>query len=444
MPATADRPKILISHSAREGRVKDLRMALEHALTAAKFEVFVDEAVLKPGDPWRAINDEWIWQCDGAVLLLSEEAIRSKYVFYEATLLRQRWKANFRQFPLIPVRLPEVTEAMLDSLMDPVQLNQIQQVVVPPAAGGAGHLPAADTGVVGRVVKRLQEALQEAQPRHKFEELMTVLLENNLESEQTKALGQLLARDLSPFHTNRECARALARALEEVKGELGSVRFRTIKPVVERLVWMSKAHVARNLINILTPFFWVSPEAAVRIPEIAGRRAGPRAAAWGRRWPLSERMYLHRAYCRWLNPYQVIAVDADHAGGHEEPVLEHIRSSLADALNLDPDAEVDEIKEQIRNLEQEGEPVFLLVPAVSIDPALAGSIFGAWPEVTFFLFEEDLTAESFQERGLSGVEFLEPPLTRTVENAARTGWATLMAATGLSQAEIRKGEVFRP
>jgi hypothetical protein len=78
MPETADQPKVLISHSAREGRAKSLRTRLEAALRAEGFEVFVDEAVLKPGDPWRVVNDEWIWQCDGAVLLLSEEAVRSK------------------------------------------------------------------------------------------------------------------------------------------------------------------------------------------------------------------------------------------------------------------------------------------------------------------------------------------------------------------------------
>jgi hypothetical protein len=87
----AYRPRVFISHSAKEPEAKALCGAIAKGLDPADFEVLWDKN-LQTSQTWRAVIDEWIWRCDAAILVLSKAATESRYVAYEAALLRQRWK----------------------------------------------------------------------------------------------------------------------------------------------------------------------------------------------------------------------------------------------------------------------------------------------------------------------------------------------------------------
>ena len=100
--AMSYRPRIFISHSAKEPEAKSLCRAVADELIHAEFDVLWDQN-LQTSQAWRSVVDEWIWRCDGAVLVLSQAATESRYVAYEAALLRQRWKKCCRQFLLIPM-----------------------------------------------------------------------------------------------------------------------------------------------------------------------------------------------------------------------------------------------------------------------------------------------------------------------------------------------------
>src|SRR5262245_26163414 len=101
-------PKVFISHSAKESEAAALCHTLAVRLAQDGFEVLWDSN-LQTSQAWRAVIDEWIWRCDAAVLVLSESATQSRYLAYEAALLRQRWRYRF---PLIPVWCPGVTETV--------------------------------------------------------------------------------------------------------------------------------------------------------------------------------------------------------------------------------------------------------------------------------------------------------------------------------------------
>jgi TIR domain len=83
------KPRVFISHSANEPETRKLCQAIDAGLRGGGFDVLWD-ADLATGQTWRAAIDEWIWKCDAAVLVLSSSALESKYVAYEAALLRQR------------------------------------------------------------------------------------------------------------------------------------------------------------------------------------------------------------------------------------------------------------------------------------------------------------------------------------------------------------------
>src|SRR6516164_2562121 len=122
-------PKVFISHSAKEPEARQLCQSVADHLAGAGFRVLWD-ADLQTSQPWRAVIDEWIWRCDTAVLVLSEAATMSRYVAYEAALLRQRWR---NQFLLVPVWCPGVTEQMLIDRMGALQIAEIQTNVKLPS-----------------------------------------------------------------------------------------------------------------------------------------------------------------------------------------------------------------------------------------------------------------------------------------------------------------------
>jgi hypothetical protein len=102
--------RIFISHSAKDygeatsglsveeaiARAKRLeyarwvRSAVVERLDSDKFDVWLDVKSLEPGDLWRARLSRWLGSCDGAVILLNEEAAASKWLRKEATILTWR------------------------------------------------------------------------------------------------------------------------------------------------------------------------------------------------------------------------------------------------------------------------------------------------------------------------------------------------------------------
>ena len=108
------RARIFISHSCKDVEIADdvpfededrpAQAAAQYArhirdeverLLGDDFEVLLDRKLLDPGDRWSIKLKRWLGECDGAVLLLSEDAIESKWVLQEATILT--WRRHLRR-----------------------------------------------------------------------------------------------------------------------------------------------------------------------------------------------------------------------------------------------------------------------------------------------------------------------------------------------------------
>lgn len=122
-------PKIFISHSAKAGPAQIILDALYQRLTAAGYEVLLDQARLQEdtGSPWRDALSTWLELCDGALLLLDERARdESQWVPYEAAILcwRQNQDPNFK---LIPICVDPVTpESLRQSRLEPADISALQ------------------------------------------------------------------------------------------------------------------------------------------------------------------------------------------------------------------------------------------------------------------------------------------------------------------------------
>ena len=242
------RPRIFISHSAKEPEAKSLCRAVADELIHAEFDVLWDQN-LQTSQAWRSVVDEWIWRCDGAVLVLSQAATESRYVAYEAALLRQRWKNAAGQFLLIPIWCPGVTHAILTDRMGALQLSEIQtNIRLDGWPLGAPNVPSAFNDVCRQAVARLTTLQASIQARHDVEDLLIKQL--NLGTPNEEALREIATQyNLAPMPTGskKDLAAALAGGEPALPGvPLPTVRSAGVAGQVARRPGRSRRRRARG------------------------------------------------------------------------------------------------------------------------------------------------------------------------------------------------------
>src|SRR5690242_4194305 len=125
--------RIFVSHSSQEDKaVLDAiaKAIKEHETPEGKktFTLLMDTALLQAGDPWRARINLWLGACDAAVLVLSEKALESPWVVYEASVLSYRNRGG--KFLIIPVLLRDPEGKLLsDRRLDAQQIKEVQTTI---------------------------------------------------------------------------------------------------------------------------------------------------------------------------------------------------------------------------------------------------------------------------------------------------------------------------
>ena len=74
--------KIFISHSTKTEEAQEFLDAVKNVLDQ-DFDLRLDQISLEGGDDWRAQIYRWMYEAHGAVLLLTKEALQSKFVQME-------------------------------------------------------------------------------------------------------------------------------------------------------------------------------------------------------------------------------------------------------------------------------------------------------------------------------------------------------------------------
>jgi hypothetical protein len=438
------RPRIFISHSAKEQEAQTLCRAISRHLNTDDFEVLWDQANLQTSDAWRPAIDEWIWRCDAAILVISQAATESRYVAYEAALLRQRWKHR-AQFLIIPIWCPGVDEKLLTDRMGALQLSEIQtnlKLAAWPA--NAANDPAAFDSVCRQAVSLLTTLKSKLQARSNAEDLL--IKDLNLGTPSEDALAAIAADfNLPPMPSGAklDLATVLARRILDFDAALGAQRFQALLAAIDTMkaaMTDSRDRVPR-IVNLVAPFCWVTPAAAARLTALSSLPpATVRAVAWKRSWPLSERMYLYRGYCTRSPALIRIANVSDTAGGTSVAILAHIQSVLAKEVCRQPASDI-QLAAKIKDLTRQGVPVFLLLPARAVDATILAEVSKRWPEVCMFLFGEELDEVQLREQ-FPGVEFVDPAPEFQDESDARTGWGDCMIAAGIPYESLEIGAAF--
>lgn len=341
------RTRIFISHSCKDVEIADdvpfedeadpRKQRLKYArhirdeverLLGDDFEVLLDRKLLDPGDRWPIKLLRWLGDCDGAVLLLSEDAIESKWVLQEATVLT--WRRHLRpDFRLIPVRLGALTdEALAAAGFGPLQISDIQAARV---EGTVGFSRAEADELAARIAGRFKDLSHQGEDdemRQWIAEVTRILepLGDEILSLTREPLG--IAEDDWAHFEDR--GRTVAHYL--LRAELP----RTSK-ALERIVTVLAARNAEaftRLADKLLPM-WVDPAAAAALAVLPNGEW--HAYALNTDDPEVADDYLRRAWCcpPWLANRR-LEFDEALGEGQAAEALASLKAGIATRLRVPP------------------------------------------------------------------------------------------------------------
>ena len=372
--------RIFISHGIDKSNPAELQFldTLEQQLRLTEtgresHEVLLDRTRLEPGDDWAGILNDWLAECQVAILMLSKRALARPWVLKEATILSFR-KARDPAFPFLPLLLPGIDRAAIDAHpgFSALRLDVWQ-------AFEAGAAP--DT--VASFVKDKLAGIQ-VSPTTPLDRLQEVL-ENRicqanvgaLERACEDLLGEAVA--WSPeIDRSRQRARVFARAI--TRGRLGRMVTLTGMTKVLSAAALAKEHIHKVL--DLAASYWVEEEVAARLRSVivAGAKS-PLAAAIN-----SELIRSGAKMAVWRAQLPDIGEDIYFiAGGGSDNWGTELQERMFAAYYEGNKDEVFDIDEAETVLSARTEPIFFVIPPPVPDQGLLSTLHQRFPSVVFIV-----------------------------------------------------------
>lgn len=395
------KPVIFISHSAKDVAAREILSKLYTAINK-EYEVLLDRKRLLPTDPWRKELHTWMGLCQGAVVLLSEHALRhSPWVQKEATVLSYRREMD-KQFILVLVLVPPVDAVMLKQEEDfaPLELDAIQ----------------AAYGTTDEIVEQVLESLKPLK-----DELDQRAPLRNIEKSVGRILSELAQEDRTPLFA---AAAKLGKRLhwksnerygEQLARELLSA---DLEKAVNVLEFLAKSIPGSGIklaevLNTLAPF-WVEPDAVSELLRMNKRPPRQRAVRVnGAACPFTGKSYIRRArvdkdllFATITRPSRVWEELKPEAKLDE--LIKEIHKQLELGFEEDDEPSAEDIERQVRNIGNE-EPMFVIVPK-GFDENLLGMLRERLKSFTFFMLGDDSTFDAPELKDWQ-ILFLKPELT---------------------------------
>ena len=406
------KPRVFISHSGTgDPETLALISDLSAALREDGFSVRVDKEHLKLGESWRSTINTWLGGCHAAVVLLTSKALESAYVTYEVSVLTFRPDAL-----VIPVFLNGVGDAEVRA--KGLSATNIQEAhgIVAQNRGDEDRTP---------LVERIKQGLQplkadggkltpiDRQARHlanilnKLDEGLLEQYLNDLDPER-----DAWEQEGKPHHSL--AIKLLSRGIEGDREELSDL-------LIEMMGDLGKKAV-QDIFELMATS-WVDLQAVKCVTEAARGERASRAIAMNGEAPTLAALYVLRASGRaskgWdlahsLGIIEEPAADAAPEQGAEDDgkkrlvaaLTRNIKGALAEHFKV---VAPDTVEAALRDLSDNGQPVFVALPAAGVDGEVLAGLRAALPTVTFFFLAG---RDESQQATLSSanVSYIVPPL----------------------------------
>lgn len=385
------RPRIFISHSSKEPTAEQFRDKLAERLREKKYRVLLDKDDIALSRDWRSTINTWIGGCDAAVLLLSQAALKSRYVAYEASLLSYRHTQEQGRFKLIPVYLAPVTEKEIaDSPLGTTGVADVEAI--------QGGVPLEEA--IEHILQYLEAHVPSPSVAEWHARRLCGLIKN-VDTVDLETAAERMGKDLEPWLPGLElpmqvALRLMAAGLDIATNGVRAFRSRLPKdsPLEEVMMLIATS--------------WVD---CCSVSELGKAKSQPGLLALNCVSTRTVELYVIGA-CNLPagDSWRVAQFDGVVGGGGIEELKSLIRSSLAHRLGV-ASAEVDE--EARAGLSRE-DPVIVTLPLAGMTKAALDALRAEFPAVTFFFLmgSEQPSDELVRQSGLA---ILRPSLEPDTE-----------------------------
>ena len=367
--------RVFVSHSSQEDQA--VLTAIADAIEARKdLTLLMDTELLEAGDPWRARINLWLRACDAAVLVLSEKALQSPWVVYEASVLSHR-KGN-SDFLILPVVLRDPEGKLLsDRRLDAQNIKAIQAIIADDPATIARRVLDAlpkDAGErpIDRIVDQFEIILDTVPP---------ALLKRAADKLHTKLPW---APELDDDKIRLFVEKLVGAKTEEAAAALVQLSGHFKKHDPDRI---------QEMVNLVAAS-WINPKALTLLPEVS-------KAVWGRAVALNAELQTtaktyHVAASVTDNSWHFIASGPDATGkGNDEPVASPLAQDICELVEQDLCAYIKCTADELSDLLATQSVVHTFVvgiSAVGFTDGLIEEVEKKFPHVTFFFITGNYAA----------------------------------------------------
>jgi|GEM_PF-4274247 len=323
-------PRIFISHSAKDPFTSDLLTRMGETLDKAGYDVLVDRTRLKIegiGSNWRTTLNQWLDICDGAILLISPDAVNSTWVQSESTILNYRYQRDkdrgvtFRL--LIIVTGAADTEKLKGAEFGITSLADIQNV-----RGDDGKVD-----VYAKALEIYSPLLQSSDRSEKADLFFDIWRElKGCDDESLIRAAEKLEKDFAKLHS-----RAINRASALTYLLMGARLEEAAAAVAE--LWSTRERKQDNIIRLIEPS-WADTRSVVWLVEKFAKIKPPRIAIMPAVHVESVACHLDRARRRKPSIRWIPIVVPKLGDREPQDCLEKLTSSLADKLRVSSSVDV--------------------------------------------------------------------------------------------------------
>jgi hypothetical protein len=395
---------IFVSHSSADNALTDaFCKQLEGLLGGqANYQILVDTQTLETGGIWPVQLHEMMAGCHAAVVLLSDSALKSRWVLKELTILSWR-KSLEPQFNLFIAQFPGITDDQVEqSGYAPLEFRRIQGINSnDPAliaarvhAGLQANAIAPATTLFDRLAKKLGELLRQA------------------DAQSLKDLAQDLKAEWPAWRPQTDPTTALVESIcrQILRGDLGS--FPGLAELFESLKTKLPPHALEDVLKLAAPH-WVDRQAAGQFGNLIDRRkpqpqCGIAAINGNHAKLYTGKMYLGRAFPLG-SEYRLHAPNRPPHGD----VLAYYTAAICDAYKA-TDEDYAGLKEDEIVARLKTEPPWLFVVIEPLDHRGLKELREKFPTVCFLI---DVGAQDYDKAALpEGVTRLLPPVDTAIED----------------------------
>jgi TIR domain len=401
-----------IARAQRLEYARWVRSAVEQRLQdSGGFEIWLDVKSFEPGDVWRAHLSRWLGSCDGAVILLNEEAAASKWVRKETTILtwRKSLRSNVR---IIPALLGGFPASNLEGL-GLEDVGELHTARLP----SKEMTPENAQLLADKIVRKLEGLTVDEidTPMTEWIEDVAELL-HKVTDRHFKRAAERLGMDSDEGHFPD---RDLTMAHYLLHASLDSA--------YDGLVQLKKGldrDLFRELVGLILPI-WVDPEAARNLHAIVARSRERRVLAINAKYQDTAEAYIMRALCCSLDMSQIVAATDVSGTGLAAELLPRYERAFHRKLGLGDRPTEQAVRDY---LDWDKGELFILLGNGAIRADVIKALRDKYAKVTYVLLSGD--DSSLVARNVPEAELIRPELAEGAEEKAATSRTRVLNLMG--------------